>query len=72
MAKGVNKTATGKVVYIGPFYPFGTKLDAYDRRGLTPREWTDEERTYWIGVEPRLGEWFSTEDEGNAADASNE
>lgn len=58
MAKGVNKIAEGGADYIGPFYPFGATLDAYNLRGLKPREWTPDERKYWIGVEPRLASWY--------------
>jgi hypothetical protein len=58
MAKGANKTAEGGSDYIGPFYPFGATIDAYNLRGLKPREWNADERAYWIGVEPKIAAWY--------------
>lgn len=64
MAKG--KTGATVRRYVGPDYPDGTKLHAWGR-SHDPKRWTPEEVEMWIRIDARLGSWFTTVADDEAA-----
>jgi hypothetical protein len=51
------KSKTKQTVYIGPDIPDGARLHLYGRY-IKPHLWTETEKEYWIGVEPKFARLF--------------